>query len=96
MPAIKSETIRLVWEPHQGILRRNARLNEDIEEINLLVDETNNVSRVSPCTIRYIQAIRHAGEADRETGGGRLLGHLYCRYFAVENIVAFKVVRLYL
>ena len=82
MPAIKSETIRLVWDPHQGILRRNARLNEDIEEINLLVDETNNVSRVSPCTLRYIQAIRQAGEADRESGGGRLLGHLYCRYFA--------------
>jgi len=90
IPAIKTDTIRTVWSKHhEPILRRRERLALDLEELeNLNKDDTTVVStdspvvRVSPMTLKYLQAIRHAGEVDRETGGGLLLGHLYCRYFA--------------
>lgn len=36
----------------------------------------------SPATDQYVEAIRSAGADDRSRGGARLLGHLYCRYFA--------------
>ena len=36
----------------------------------------------SPATEAYVEAVAAAGAHDRESGGARLLGHLYCRYFA--------------
>lgn len=82
IPAIRSDTIRAVWMHHGDILRRSDALAQDLEELQSLLDSSTKAIRVSPCTLNYLQAIRWAGEEDRETGGGRLLGHLYCRYFA--------------
>ena len=36
----------------------------------------------SPQTSLYVQAIHDAAAADNATGGARILGHVYCRYFA--------------
>jgi heme oxygenase len=94
IPAIQSSVVRSVWKNHESTLRRQERLLRDVQEINDLItmqegtDNTTNSSssvkmpRVSRHTLSYLQAIRIAGEVDRETGSGRLLGHLYCRYFA--------------
>lgn len=80
IPAVKSDTIRVVWKPHEQVLRRSERYQQDLEELKTLSE--GKEPRVSPCSLRYLQAIRLAGEMDRSDGGGRLLGHLYCRYFA--------------
>ena len=37
---------------------------------------------LTPAAAAYVSAIRTAGALDRADGGGRLLGHMYCRYFA--------------
>jgi len=38
--------------------------------------------QLTPAARDYVHAIRDAGAADRNNGGARLLGHVYCRYFA--------------
>lgn len=81
IPAIQSDVIRTVWKPHEISLRRSDGYSKDLQDLARL-DETTAESRVSHCTLQYLQAIRYAGEVDRETGSGRLLGHLYCRYLA--------------
>jgi heme oxygenase len=85
IPAIKSSVIRSVWKHHEATLRRSGRFQDDLKALDRLIQEENDTHtppRVSPHTLVYLQAIRVAGEVDRETGSGRLLGHLYCRYFA--------------
>jgi heme oxygenase len=81
---VKTDAIRSVWQKHGQRLRRKARLEQDLQELQdlLAVDGSENAPQVSPKTIDYVERIRKAGELDRETGGGLLLGHLYCRYFA--------------
>ena len=88
IPAIKPEVIRSVWKKHGPILRRRERLEQDLQVLDgLLTLEADNsekkrVARVSPNTVKYLKIIRYAGEMDRDSGSGLLLGHLYCRYFA--------------
>jgi len=67
--------VHAVWSQHKDILRRAPALQSD------LADVSSNVID-SPATERYVAGIRAAGEDDRARGGARLLGHLYCRYFA--------------
>lgn len=67
-----------VWCLHGGTLRRTPALLADHQDVlpsALLPPPT-------PATARYVRAIRTAGAEDRHTSGARMLGHLYCRYFA--------------
>lgn len=68
---------RLVWDRYGSSLRRGDALRQDLEEVGGWPASEPSVE-----TALYVDAIREAGLHDDETGGGRLLGHLYCRYFA--------------
>ena len=46
---------------------------------------TTDVDNISPATRSYVAAIRAAAKSDDETGGARLLGHLYCRYVSSDQ-----------
>ena len=75
-----AEATSLVWLRHGDVLRRSKRLKSDLHDVGMT--PTRPVEN-SP-TERYASLIRRAGEADRRNpeSSGRLLGHLYCRYFA--------------
>lgn len=70
---------RSVWQRHGGVLRRAGALEADLADV---VADLGRAPPASPATARYVEGIRRAGQQDRATGGARLLGHLYCRYFA--------------
>ena len=74
--AAATKPVGVVWDRFGDVLRRASKLEAD------LLDVADTVPPPSPATEGYINAIRAAGEQDRSTGGARLLGHLYCRYFA--------------
>jgi hypothetical protein len=65
-----------LWSKHGSCLRRAPSLALDLEDVG------GPATGASPATDRYVEAIRVAGADDRERGGARMLGHLYCRYFA--------------
>jgi len=69
-----------VWKIHGDVLRRAARLEADLADVVVVPLVPTLVT--SPATAAYVTQIERAGVLDRETGGGRLVGHLYCRYFA--------------
>lgn len=64
-----------VWNCHRDILRRAPSLEADLADVS-------SSRTLSGATEQYVAGIRAAGEHDRASGGARLLGHLYCRYFA--------------
>lgn len=70
-----SPRVHAVWKEHAQVLRRRASLEADLADVA-------TAASTSPATERYVAGIRAAGEDDRARGGARLLGHLYCRYFA--------------
>jgi len=74
-----SPAIATVWDKFGDDLRRSEALRLDLIEV---IGEENSWPECSPATLQYISAIESAMKADSETQGGRLLGHLYCRYFA--------------
>mmetsp|Transcript_53379 Transcript_53379/g.114750 ORF Transcript_53379/g.114750 Transcript_53379/m.114750 type:complete len:282 (-) Transcript_53379:114-959(-) len=67
-----------VWRRHGPTLRREAALRADLEDV---VGSSGGVA-LTPATERYVAGIRAAAADDRACGGARILGHLYCRYFA--------------
>eukprot|EP00747_Dinoflagellata_sp_TGD_P184925 gnl/TRDRNA2_/TRDRNA2_41041_c0_seq1.p1 gnl/TRDRNA2_/TRDRNA2_41041_c0~~gnl/TRDRNA2_/TRDRNA2_41041_c0_seq1.p1 ORF type:complete len:302 (+),score=54.65 gnl/TRDRNA2_/TRDRNA2_41041_c0_seq1:73-906(+) len=67
-----------VWAVHGGVLRRAPALGADLSDVGISPDKLS----LSPATVRYVEAVRAAGADDRERSGGRMLGHMYCRYFA--------------
>jgi len=71
-----SPAVHSVWAKHGQILRRAPALQTD------LADVLEQVPPRKPATEKYLEGIKLAGEKDRADKGGRLLGHLYCRYFA--------------
>mmetsp|Transcript_108320 Transcript_108320/g.169383 ORF Transcript_108320/g.169383 Transcript_108320/m.169383 type:complete len:277 (-) Transcript_108320:151-981(-) len=71
--------VHRVWAEHGSTLRRAASLEKDLADV---ADELRRSAKPSPATDDYVAGIRRAGEHDRLQGGARLLGHLYCRYFA--------------
>jgi heme oxygenase len=83
--------VGILWQRHEHILRRSKKLQDDLHEIKELkqvnnsksnsMREKSNVS-CSECTNKYVTAIRNAVQNDRDNGTRRLIGHLYCRYFA--------------
>lgn len=72
-----SPPVRLVWDRFGDYLRRSPSLALDLMEVGAAVQ-----TPCSTATKVYLDAIRSAAADDDATGGGRLLGHLYCRYFA--------------
>lgn len=68
-----------VWARHGATLRRAERLRADLDDVT---DAPGRMRASTPAVQRYVDAIREAGEEDRRTNGGRLIGHVYCRYFA--------------
>jgi len=74
-----SLAVHMMWSEHGDILRRSSSLKLDLEDV---AEELPRSARKSPATEEYVAGIKRAGEADRSTGGARLLGHVYCRYFA--------------
>lgn len=79
-----SKPVATVWKPYGDILRRSERLEKDWLDVspNQTLQDLADESSWSSATLAYVEGIREAGEHDRETKGARLLGHLYCRYFA--------------
>ena len=81
LDASPSNANAAVWKPFGNSLRRASLLYGDLDEaIALLPVDTPPAN--TPATAAYVAAIDAAAEADAANGGGRLLGHLYCRYFA--------------
>jgi len=70
-----SPAVHRVWSQHQEILRRAPSLSADLSDVGGTTTE-------SLATEKYVAGIRAAGEDDRTRSGARMLGHLYCRYFA--------------
>jgi len=67
----------LVWRRHGAVLRRAPRLEADLRDV-----AGGGELALSPATRRYVGAVDAAARADAADGGARVLGHLYCRYFA--------------
>ena len=76
---VPSAAVASVWEPFGEQLRRASALREDAEEV---LGPLTVLPPPSAATAAYVTAIEDAARADGADGGGRLLGHLYCRYFA--------------
>ena len=72
-----------LWNEHGSILRRSDALRQDLLDV-MSEDEFERARQnPSPATRDYVGAIRQAGQSDRSNAdGARLIGHLYCRYFA--------------
>ena len=70
-----------VWMEHESILRRANRLSADLADVSPATTQLQQ-SNMTPAVANYVASIRASGEKDRADNGGRLLGHLYCRYFA--------------
>ena len=66
----------LVWRRHGDVLRRFDRLDADLRDV------AAEAPALSPATGDYVAAVDAAADADEADSGGRMLGHLYCRYFA--------------
>ena len=73
-----SDVVKHFWNEHEYILRRTDKLRKDIEMVGQNVDSLE----YTPATQHYMDAIRVAGDNDRNTNGGKLLGHAYTRYLA--------------
>ena len=80
-----SPVVHALWQRHGDTLRRSSALRQDLEDVLEEPGETDMwgvALDISPATRRYVTGIQEAGADDRERGGARMLGHLYCRYFA--------------
>jgi heme oxygenase len=83
--AAVSKPVATVWNPYGFVLRRSERLHKDwldVSSSSVSPQDLTKESLWSPATRAYVRSIREAGQYDRENSGARLLGHLYCRYFA--------------
>mmetsp|Transcript_16580 Transcript_16580/g.20270 ORF Transcript_16580/g.20270 Transcript_16580/m.20270 type:complete len:296 (-) Transcript_16580:22-909(-) len=73
-----SAPVHHFWCRHENILRRSDKLKQDLVDVGFDM----NSAEYSDATVGYINALQVAGENDRKTGGGLLLGHAYTRYLA--------------
>ena len=80
LDASVSPPVQAVWRPFGDDLRRAPNLAADLDDA--AADGTPPKHTASPMTAEYMRTIREAAASDNSDGGGRLLGHLYCRYFA--------------
>ncbi|GMH73450.1 hypothetical protein TrST_g10906 [Triparma strigata] len=73
-----SEPVSHVWKEFKDDLRRSEKLKEDFYDVKDALD----CFEPSVATKGYVNSMVLAGKRDDKDGGGRLIGHLYCRYFA--------------
>ncbi|CAE8601079.1 unnamed protein product [Polarella glacialis] len=78
--AKSSPAVHSLWARHGNTLRRAPALRLDLADV--VEDLDGAVSTISPATKHYVQGIHEAGVDDRASGGARMFGHVYCRYFA--------------
>jgi len=82
----ESAAVRRVWDKLGADLRRAPALRLDLEEASQLMDKNSSgaedILPITKATKAYVDAIESAAQGDNANGSGRLLGHLYCRYFA--------------
>lgn len=71
-----------VWAEHGDTLRRAPSLKLDLTDVVEDVELALAEAKRSPATAKYTAAINAAGDSEQERRTARLLGHLYCRYFA--------------
>lgn len=76
----KSAAVATVWSPFAQHLRRTAALRADLDEACSLIGIEEPA--MSAATRSYVSGIEDAAQSDNDSGGARLIGHLYCRYFA--------------
>ena len=76
LDASSSPATRPLWTRFGESLRREPSLELD------LADVATQELPVTPATQAYCAAIEAAAAADEADGGGRMIGHVYCRYFA--------------
>ena len=76
LDASSSPATRPLWTRFGESLRRAPSLELD------LADVATQELPVTPATQAYCAAIEAAAAADEADGGGRMIGHVYCRYFA--------------
>ena len=76
LDASSSPATQPLWKRFGDALRREPSLVLD------LADVATTEHPVTPATLAYCAAIEAAAAADDADGGGRMIGHVYCRYFA--------------
>jgi len=79
-----SPAVAPLWSTYGTALRRAPALSLDLADVALPLagQELDDLYPPTAATRRYVDAIATAGAKDNADGGGRLIGHLYCRYFA--------------
>ena len=90
MDSSPSPAVACVWHKYGDNLRRSDALRADLDEAIAKMTSTpdgvpsnKSLTDLSPATKAYVEAIHVAAAADGSgDGGARLLGHMYCRYFA--------------
>ena len=75
--ASTSPVVAPVWARFGDDLRREPALVLDLADV-----AAADAIAITPATQAYVEAIESAAASDEADGGGRLIGHLYCRYFA--------------
>ena len=73
------------WSSRGGVLRREGKIRKDLAQAGIAAPRSwaeEDLAFLSGATRNYVRRIEDAKVADGKDGGGRLLGHLYCRYFA--------------
>lgn len=78
LDANTSPVVKPIWSRFGDSLRREPALALDLADVAREGDEYP----ITPATLAYCDAIKHAAANDEADGGGRLIGHIYCRYFA--------------
>ena len=81
----RSAPVRALWSAHGAVLRRAPALAADARDVGVELGGgagSPPPPPLSPAAARYVARIQRAGELDGADGGARVLGHVYCRYFA--------------
>lgn len=76
--ASSSPVVVPLWQRFGDSLRREPSLALDLADVS----SSAALHSRTPATAAYCAAIEDAAARDNADGGGRLIGHLYCRYFA--------------
>ena len=89
LDASTSPAIVPLWRAHGDALRRAPALTLDLADVALPLEDQKLDDLYPPtaATRRYVDAIATAGAKDNADGGGRLIGHLYCRYVYLTSYI---------
>jgi len=81
LDACEAAPVKTVWARFGDDLRRAPSLAVDLREVNIEPLAPGEPS-ASKATRAYVSKIQEALACDNQSGGARLLAHLYVRYFA--------------